>query len=434
MTHNPFPSGALARMVAESAQRSSTLHKQFLQTRQADLQNVRALIEMQITGSAPAAICPSALFDSRQLDAFGTGRLSDCLGPYFARYDARRIPRIPNGDLRMMSRIVAIQGCPRDFSQPASITAEYDVPPDAWFLRESACPDIPASLYMEIALQPCGFLSAYLDTYAFGPGETFFFRNLDGSLRCVKAMDVRGKTIITTARMLTSVVSGGTVIQKFSFELTCQGHTLYTGESTFGYFSPATMANQVGLDGGKSVLPAFQAEPGLRQVAARLDLRRLQTAAPDKPSYRLESGRLNFIDDVFMIDQGGSYGKGLIYASRPVNPQDWFYPFHFYQDPVMPGSLGVEAMVEAVKAYALARDLGYGLHSPRFSAIPGAAPMTWRYRGQITQQHQQMELEVHISGIEQRANQAVLTGDASLWVDGLRIYEVKNLAIGLVEA
>ena len=179
MTDSLFPSGALARMITESARRSSTLHRQFLHTRQNDLQNVRALIEMQMMGSigltqsVPLPAQTPALFDSRQLDAFGTGRISDCLGPAFARYEGRRIPRIPNGDLKMMSRITAIQGSPRDFRQPASITAEYDVSPDAWYLREGAFPDIPTSLYMEIALQPCGFLSAYLDTYAFAPDEHF---------------------------------------------------------------------------------------------------------------------------------------------------------------------------------------------------------------------------------------------------------------------
>ena len=127
-----------------------------------------------------------ALFDSRQLDDFGTGRLSDCLGPAFAKYDDRRIPRIPNGDLKMMSRIVAIAGRVAIYDPPASIDAEYDVPLDAWYLRDSASGEIPYALWMEIALQPCGFLSAYLDTYALVPHGEFYFRNLDGSLRLVE--------------------------------------------------------------------------------------------------------------------------------------------------------------------------------------------------------------------------------------------------------
>ena len=225
MTNPQFPTGKLLQMLRETSARGSKLHEQFLHTRKNSLRGMNTLIEAQITGTlaggAPAA--RPAIFDSRQLDEFGVGQISKCLGPAFARYDGMRIPRIPNGDLKMMSRIVAIEGVPRDFSKPASVTAEYDVPVDAWYLRDNAYPDIPMSLFMEIALQPCGFLSAYLDTYAFTPHQTFYFRNLDGSLRFASTPDLRGKTISTSARLLNSVVSGGTVIQKFAFEISSGG-------------------------------------------------------------------------------------------------------------------------------------------------------------------------------------------------------------------
>jgi 3-hydroxymyristoyl/3-hydroxydecanoyl-(acyl carrier protein) dehydratase len=438
-----FPSGRLQAMIGENAQRAATLHRQFLQTRRDSLQNVRALIEMQINAGGfnqpekASSTTRPALFGSRQLDEFGTGKLSACLGPAFAKYDTRRIPRIPNGDLKMMSRITAISGCAGDFNTPASVVAEYDVPVDAWYLRDSASPQIPTSLWMEIALQPCGFLSAYLDTYALVPYGEFQFRNLDGSLRLLESalsnMDLRGRTLTTRARMLSNVVSGGTVIQKFAFEITCAGRPIYDGESIFGYFSLETMANQAGLDGGRMVPPALRSEPGLEQRAVRVDTQPLRAAVAGKPFYRLGQNQMQFLDDLYVVQDGGRYGKGYVYASQPVDPQAWYYPYHFYQDPVMPGSLGVEAILEAMQGFALATGLGHNLHAPSFTLMTGSAPMTWRYRGQITQQHKLMEVEAHLSAIEQRADQLLLLGDASLWVNGLRIYEVKNAAVGLLE-
>jgi len=422
-------------MIRESAQRGSALHRQFLQTRQESLQNVRALVEMQMRGSQ-VGVRP-ALFDSRQLDEFGTGKLSACLGPAFAKYDSRRIPRIPNGDLKMMSRITAITGCPGDFNTPASVVAEYDVPRDAWYLRDSAYPQIPTSLWMEIALQPCGFLSAYLDTYGLVPFVDYQFRNLDGSLRLLEtdlhAVDVRGKTITTHARLLSHVISGGSIIQKYRFEISCAGQPIYDGESIFGYFSQETMVNQIGLDGGRMVLPALRADLTLQKCAARVDTRPLREAAANRPYYRLALRQLGFLDDLYVAQDGGRYGRGYVYARQPVDPQAWYYPYHFYQDPVMPGSLGVEAILEAVQGFALATGLGRNFRSPRFAPAAGPAPMTWRYRGQITQQHKQMEFEVHLSAVEQRADEVVMLGDASLWVNGLRIYEVKNAAVGILE-
>ena len=44
-----------------------------------------------------------------------------------------------------------------------------------------------------------------------------------------------------------------------------------------------------------------------------------------------------------------------------------------------------------------------------------------------------MRLEVHISRIERRDGQIVLRADASLWRDQLRIYEVRELGLAIVE-
>ncbi len=110
-------------------------------------------------------------------------------------------------------------------------------------------------MLMEIALQPCGVLSAWLQTQLRYPEIDFFFRNLDGQITLLKAMDVRGKTITTKARLEKTVFSGSTIIQHFRFVLSCEGSDFLKGQTTFGYFSEQTMAAQVGLDGGISTSP-----------------------------------------------------------------------------------------------------------------------------------------------------------------------------------
>jgi 3-hydroxymyristoyl/3-hydroxydecanoyl-(acyl carrier protein) dehydratase len=426
------------RLLSETSRRASGLHTQFLESRGVGLQDMRSLIELQIKSAHHPATVRPALFDSQQLDAFGRGRLSDCLGPEFARYDLRRIPRIPNGDLKMMSRIMQISGQPfssrqaGSVPQQASVTAEYDVPHDCWYLRDNASPQIPLSLWMEIALQPCGFLSAYLDTYSLVPHQDFFFRNLDGSANLLEHEDLRGETITTHARMVTSVVSAGTVIQKFMFELSCQGKKVYQGESTFGYFSASAMASQNGLDQGRPVLPWLRSVPGAENGGAFTGTQRWQAASPDRSHYHLSTDQMHYLPEVFVSRTGGKYDQGYVYASVAVDPSAWYYPCHFYQDPVMPGSLGVEAIVQAMQAYVLENDLGNTLRSPRFG-LPTAQPMLWRYRGQIVPTNRQMELEVHLNTPQILPGQVNLSGDASLWVDGLRIYELKNVAVAVQE-
>ena len=98
----------------------------------------------------------------------------------------------------------------------------------------------------------------------------------------------------------------------------------------------------------------------------------------------------------------------------------------------MPGSLGVEAISEAMQVYALHCGLGRELRSPHFAPLVGQRT-SWKYRGQILPSAGLMRLEAHISRIEQRDGQIVLRADASLWRDQLRIYEVRELGLAIVE-
>ena len=79
------------------------------------------------------------------------------------------------------------------------------------------------SILLEIALQPCGVLSAWLGTQLRFPNVDFFFRNLDGDVHISRKIDLRGKTIHTNAMLTRTIFSGSTIIQHFEFELTCEG-------------------------------------------------------------------------------------------------------------------------------------------------------------------------------------------------------------------
>src|ERR1700759_3373007 len=50
-------------------------------------------------------------------------------------------------------------------------------------------------------------------------------------------------------------------------------------------------------------------------------------------------------------DHGGSHGKGYIEAEFDINPSLWFFDCHFLGDPVMPGSLGLDALWQLVGFY-----------------------------------------------------------------------------------
>lgn len=99
----------------------------------------------------------------------------------------------------------------------------------------------------------------------------------------------------------------------------------------------------------------------------------------------------------------------------------------------MPGALGIEAILQAMQVYALQVNLGKQFKSPRFGQVLNHK-ISWKYRGQITPENKKMSLEIHISAIEFETDQVKIIGDASLWKEDLRIYEVKDIAICLLES
>src|SRR5262249_5140819 len=132
-------------------------------------------------------------------------------------------------------------------------------------------------------------------------------------------------------------------------------------------------------------------------------------------------------------DDGGKFGKGYVHGRRRIDPADWYFDCHFHRDPVMPGSLGVEAIIEALKMYAIDKGLAHGLRSPEF-AVPTGIPFAWKYRGQILRTDEEMIFDAHIKEIRRDPGHLLLIADASVWRGPLRIYELTDLAIAVKES
>ncbi|MGL4612986.1 MAG: hypothetical protein ACRCVV_03610, partial [Shewanella sp.] len=88
--------------------------------------------------------------------------------------------------------------------------------------------------------------------------------------------------------------------------------------------------------------------------------------------------------------------------------------------------------IELMQTYAIVQDLGAGFNNPKFGQM--LSEIQWKYRGQITPLNQQMSLDVHITRVSDEHGKRIIVGDANLSKDGLRIYEVKDIAICIEEA
>ncbi|SEW00677.1 Ketoacyl-synthetase C-terminal extension [Chitinophaga sp. YR573] len=373
------------------------------------------------------------LLNEEQIANFALGSPVAVFGSEFEAFENRALSRSPNTDLQFISRIMSVSGQRHHFNNKPSIVCEYDVPIAPWYYNEN----IPYSVLMEMALQPCGGLTAYLGSAFIYPENDMFFRNLDGEGTLSEMMDLRGKTITNKAVLTSHTAYEGNIIQNFTFEMIYDAKTFYRGTATFGWFPKSSLVNQVGLDRGEEIPAWFQTTPQTADILhidlaseVGLQLFRIQNG---KKHFRLATRQLNFLDKLTYVKNGGKHSRGYIYGFKDIDPADWFYNCHFYQDPVMPGSLGAEAMIQAMQAFSILENLGKKYANPCFKQLENHQTI-WKYRGQIVPDNKCMSLEIHITSITDNNNHTIVIGEGSLWKENIRIYEIKNLAFAITEA
>jgi 3-hydroxymyristoyl/3-hydroxydecanoyl-(acyl carrier protein) dehydratase len=399
--------------------RSSEMHQAFLENQATALKTIveisgRSADQLDLSLSSPV------IFSRGQLEEFSKGSIARCFGAEYAILDERPTPRIPNGRLLLIDRVKAISGERMMIAPPASIVTEVDIPMNAWYLEGNPVQGLPLSILLEMALQPCGILSAYLGTSLVIPADNHLFRNLDGWISMAAQPELRGRTITNRAELTRSVASGGLYIQTYRFNLSTEEKTFLEGESSFGYFTPTVMNSQSGLDLGKK-------HPGLIRSAGF-------PAGYSKTKYNSPSflPLLELTDQTWTNPKGGKYGKGVVVGLRGVHPNDWFFENHFYGDPVMPGSLGVESITRGL-AMLVEQISGDHLPDDMTLVFSKEQPLRWKYRGQVLPINNQTHFEAHIKQINSENDRITISADADFWVDDLRIYTIENLSMVLKE-
>ena len=123
-------------------------------------------------------------------------------------------------------------------------------------------------------------------------------------------------------------------------------------------------------------------------------------------------------------DSGGSYDKGIISAELDVRPDLWFFGCHFESDPVMPGCLGLDALWQMLGFY-----LGWTGAAGSGRALGlGELKLT----GQVLPETRLVTYQVHIKRLINR--KLILgIGDGEMFADGRKIYEAKDLRVGLFD-
>jgi acyl transferase domain-containing protein/3-hydroxymyristoyl/3-hydroxydecanoyl-(acyl carrier protein) dehydratase/1-acyl-sn-glycerol-3-phosphate acyltransferase len=356
-------------------------------------------------------------YDYQSLMACALGRPSNAFGSEFAKFDGPiRVPRLPGPPYHFMSRVVRTDGPAALVG--ASIEVEYDVPKDAWYFAENGYPVMPVSVLTEVLLQPCGWLASYAGTWKH-VRDDIFFRNLDGSGTFHSEVGPDDSCLRTRVTLKSCSEVGPMSITSFDISCHSGSRLIFDGRAVFGHFPADSLRNQAGLAASEDELK-WIGESGHLQV----DLDNLTR------SVRIGQDKLRMINRITGYwPAGGAAKLGRIRAEFDVDARQWFFKAHFFGDPVQPGSLGMEAIAQTLQVFMLADNEHFHLRRPRFEPIASAEPIAWTYRGQVLPNNRTVTILAEI--VEKTAD--MVRASASLWVDGMKIYSVPQIAMRVVE-
>ncbi len=368
----------------------------------------------------------TVLFDTPRITAFALGKPSEAFGKPYEIFDPgrpRKIARLPGPPYQFLDRITRIENCePFKLAAGGIIEAEYDVPPKEWYFhanQQNDSSEMPFSVLLEIALQPCGWLAGYLGS-ALTSATDLKFRNLGGSAVQFRPVLPNDGTLTTAVKITNVSNSGGMIIQHFDMAVRSRAGEIYKGNTYFGFFSKEALATQVGIRDAAIYQPA-------EEEIARVE----SFAFPDGAPF--PNRQMQMVDQVTYFDpDGGRKNLGFIRGTTTVNPDAWFFKAHFFEDPVWPGSLGLESFIQLLKLFAHRR-WASGIRVPpmsdtiHFQTLARNEKHSWIYRGQILPTDKKVTVEAAITHIDDARR--LLRADGFLIVDNRVIYQMKDFTI-----
>lgn len=144
---------------------------------------------------------------------------------------------------------------------------------------------------------------------------------------------------------------------------------------------------------------------------------------PPEELVQLPAPPMLMVDRIVSIERDGLGGS--VVAERDVRVDDWFFQCHFRGDPVQPGCLGVDAIWQLL-----------GLYCGWRGAIGSGRALGCKeveFAGQIRPLDTLVRYEIAVRRyVELKAKgSAVVIGNGEVFVDGQRIYRIRDAKVGV---
>ena len=136
------------------------------------------------------------------------------------------------------------------------------------------------------------------------------------------------------------------------------------------------------------------------------------------------------LPDMLMVDriveinrQSGIHGKGEIVGELDLNPNLWFFQCHFKNDPIMPGSLIIDALFQLIGFY-----LGWLGHEGKGRALSCGKI---KFQEEVLPGAEKLVYNVSVKKIRER-DMIIAAADGSVVIQEQVVCTAKSLILGLV--
>jgi acyl transferase domain-containing protein/3-hydroxymyristoyl/3-hydroxydecanoyl-(acyl carrier protein) dehydratase/1-acyl-sn-glycerol-3-phosphate acyltransferase len=332
----------------------------------------------------------------------------------------RRVPRLPAPPYHFISRVTSLSHPPGGMDAGVVVETAYDIPPDAWYFAAHPTGQMPVCVLVEAALQPCGWLASYVGC-AVHERDEVFFRNLDGAGTLHRALRHDDGCLRVKSRLKSLARAGGMTL--VSFDVTCHvgDELIYELATAFGFFPKAALEGQAGLT-------ATDEERALADARSGVDL---LVGLDGAAKACLPNDTLRMCERVTERRRSAD-GHTWLRGEKTVRADEWFFRSHFFQDPVQPGSLGVEALVQLLQAHLLLEGAVEAMPGGEFADMVSGDRGIWQFRGQVLPESQLVSLTLSAQPIEKGADRWTVEAEGSVWVDGRRIYSLRGLRVSFL--
>lgn len=132
-------------------------------------------------------------------------------------------------------------------------------------------------------------------------------------------------------------------------------------------------------------------------------------------------------DRITHIDEkSGEFGQGQIVAELDIKPDIWFFDCHFYNDPVMPGCLSLDAMWQL---------LGFFMG---WKGLPGKGRALGvgetKFSGQITPDNNKVVYRIDIKRVLKKGALNVGVANGTTYADDTHVHSAKGLRVALFQS